>query len=91
MPTKDFFLNVIACPCSLLLLPIPIYHMQETPLLLYDRHVIKLHFSRLEPCDLYIVKLHHSILRPLDQYIIKLPTFSVVRHNVKLQDHPDYT
>jgi hypothetical protein len=73
---QKLFPFIIARPYSLLPLPIPLHYMQETPLLL---------------CDLHVVKLHHSILRPLNWYIIKLPMFSaLIQHDIKLQDCPDY-
>jgi hypothetical protein len=59
---QKLFPNIITHPCSLLL-PVPIHHMQETPLLLSDLHVIK---------------LHHSVLRPFNWYVVKLPTFSAL-------------
>jgi hypothetical protein len=81
---QKLFPSIITCPYLLLLLPIPIHHMQETPLILCDQHVIKLqpwtndwHVVKLrfpEPWtnDLHIVKLHCPILRPFVQYVIKL-------------------
>jgi hypothetical protein len=60
---QKLFPLIITHPCSLLLLPIPLHNMQETPLILSNLHIIK---------------LHCSILRPLNWYIIKLPTFSAL-------------
>jgi hypothetical protein len=75
---QKLFPNIVAHPC-LLLLPIPLHHTQETPLLLCNQHVIKLHNSGLSPSNQHIIKLHFS-----------KPFSAIVQHNVKLQDQPDY-
>jgi hypothetical protein len=83
----------VACPHSLLPLPIPLHRPQETPLRLHDLHIVKLHhpnsFPHPQLVIWYDVKLH--VLNPsqLDHSLLGTP-LSLVLHCVHRR-HRRYT